>query len=76
MLLYTECRVHRYTYFMEKIPQMNKYLKPFDEILRKNLPTLMESIVSDDERNLYLLPIRGGGLGIPILEECASIQNL
>ena len=40
---------------MEKIPQMNKYLKPFDEILRKNLPTLMESIVSDDEINLYLL---------------------
>ena len=35
------------------------------------LPTLMESIVSDDERDLRLLPIRDGGLGILILQKCA-----
>ena len=38
------------------------------------LPTLMESIVSDDERDLRLLPIRDGGLGILILQKCASIH--
>ena len=34
----------------------------------------MESIVSDDERDLYSLPIRDGGLGKPILQENASIH--
>lgn len=43
------------------------------------LPTLMESIVSDDEINLYLLtslllPIREGGFRISILEGYAQIH--
>ena len=42
--------------------------------MRDFLPTFMESIVFDDERNLYSLPSRDGGLKIPTLEGCASIH--
>ena len=34
----------------------------------------MESVVSDDKIELYSLPIRDGALGIPILQERASIH--
>ena len=54
---------------------MNTYRKPLDEIIAKDiLPTLMESIVSDDERDLCSLPIRGGDLRIPILRKSALIH--
>ena len=35
----------------------------------------MEFILPDDERNLYSLPIRDGGIGIPNLEQCASMTT-
>ena len=58
---------------MRTIPHMNAYLYPLDEIItKKSLQTLIESIASDDERVLYSLQIRDGGLIIPILQEFAS----
>ena len=55
---------------------MNTYiLNPLMKLLpKKLLPSMMESIVSDDERDLYLLLVRDGSLGIQILQECASIH--
>ena len=47
---------------------------PYSVEMRDFLPTFMESIVFDDERNLYSLPTRDGGLKIPTLEGCASIH--
>ena len=47
---------------------------PYSVEMRDFLPTLMESIVFYDERNLYSLPIRDGGSKIPTLEGCASIH--
>lgn len=39
---------------MRTIPYMNTYLKPLDKIISKEFSkTLMESIVSDHERDLY-----------------------
>ena len=55
---------------MRKILYMNTYLTPLDEIVTKTfLPILMESIVSDNESGLYLLPIRETALKVPILQD-------
>ena len=60
---------------MRTIPDMNTYLKvPLLNHYQKILPTLMESIVFDDERNLHSLSIDDGSLGIPILQVFASIH--
>ena len=60
---------------MQTIHHMNTYFKPLDEIITKKfLPALMGSIVSDDERDLYSLPVKDGSLEIPILQECVSVQ--
>ena len=59
--------VHKYTYFMRTIPNMCNYLKPLDEqIITKFIPSLLQSITTERERKLHSLPIRFGGLGIPI----------
>ena len=65
--------VHKYTYFMRTISGMQEYLKPLDNIIsNKFIPTLLQSIVNDEERKLYSLPVKNGGLGIPILSEIAE----
>ena len=68
--------MHKYTYFMRTIPGMNEYMKPLDEIIEsKFLPALINSIISEEDRQLYSLPVRYGGFGIPILSELAEIQH-
>ena len=60
---------------MRAIPYINTYLKQLDEIIpKKLLLALMKSIVSDDKKNLYSLPIRDGGLKNSILVGCAAIH--
>ena len=52
---------------------IDEYLKPLDDVISNNfLSTLLDSIVTDNERSLFQLPVRLGGLGIPILSEVAS----
>ena len=64
--------VHKYTYFMRTIPNMDNYLKPLDEqISTKFIPSLLQSITTEEERKFYSLHIRFGGLGIPIISETA-----
>ena len=54
------------------IQVIDEDLKPLDEIISNNfLPTLLDSIVTYNERSLFQLPVRLGGLGIPILSEIA-----
>ena len=65
--------MHKYTYFLRTIPEIERYLKPLDDLITQSfLPTLLDAIVSDLDRNLYSLPTRKGGLGIPILREIAN----
>ena len=57
---------------MGTIKDIDEYLKPLDDTISNNfLPTLLDSIVTDNERSLFQLPVRLGGLGIPILSEIA-----
>ena len=60
---------------MRTIPGMHEFIKPVDDVIRLELlPALLNSIVSEVDRQLYSLPLRHGGLGIPILSEIAESQ--
>ena len=55
---------------MIMIQDVDEHLKPLDDIIsNKFVPTLLDSIVTDNERSLFQLPVRLGGLGIPIVSE-------
>ena len=57
---------------MRTIQNIDEHLKPLDDVISNNLlPTLLDSIVTDNEQSLFQLPVRLGGLGIPILSEIA-----
>ena len=64
---------HRFSYFLRTLPGMEKYLDPIDKVINeKFLPALFNTPLSSDERELFSLPVRCGGLRIPILTEKAS----
>ena len=67
--------IHKYTYFMRTIPGMREFIKPLDKLInQKFIPNLLDSIVTEQERQLFSLPIKKGGLGIPILSETCDTQ--
>ena len=67
--------LHKYTYFMRTIPGMEEYIETSDNILtQKFIPNLLDSVVTDLDRKLFSLPVKSGGLGIPILSESCNIQ--
>ena len=42
-------------------------MKPVDEIIQNDLlPSIIEESITENERQLYSLPARSGGLGIPV----------
>ena len=59
------------TYFIRTIPNLSAILKPLDdEIDSKFIPAITEGHqCSDEERKLLSLPVRLGGLGLPIFSE-------
>ena len=66
---------HKMTYFMRTIPKMADALRPLDEKLNKEfIPAITEGhVCSHTQRMLLSLPVRLGGMGIPILTElCES----
>ena len=69
------CRrvIHKYTYFMRTMQDIDEHPKPLDDIISNTcLRTLLVSIVTDNEQSLFQLPVRLGGLGMPIVSEVAS----
>ena len=57
---------------MRTTQDIDEHLKPLDDVISDNfLPKLLDSIVTDNERSLFQLPVRLRGLGIPILSEIA-----
>ena len=66
---------HKFTYFLRTIPGMQECIKPLDHLItNKFTPTLLHSIVTDQDRVLYLLPVKHRGLGIPVLSEISKIH--
>ena len=49
---------------------MNDLMKSVDEIMQNVLlPEIIDETISEKERRLYSLPVRSGGLGIPLFRE-------
>ena len=65
----------RFTYFMRTIPEMEAYITPLDDIINgKLLPSILGISSSALDREVYSLPIRNGGLGMPILAQRAKSE--
>ena len=62
---------HKLTYHIRTIPSVSQLLVPLDDIItNKLIPALTDGhICSDSERVLLGLPIRMGGLGVPIFSK-------
>ena len=57
---------------MRTMQDIDEHLKPLDDVISNNfLPTLLDSIVTENERSLFQLPVQLGRFGIPILSEIA-----
>ena len=65
---------HKFTYCMRTIPNIGDLLKPIDEIiLTKFIPAITGGIVINDlERKLISLPVKYGGLGLPVYSELSD----
>ena len=72
---FCHCEIHKYTYFMRTIPGMEHYLKPLDDVFsNKFMPILFESIITEQDRMLYSLTVKCGGMGLTILTEIANMH--
>ena len=70
---YTHSEMHKFHYFLRTIPNMEGFLAPLDLVIDDEfLPALLGETISDTDRELFKLPIRDGGLGIPILIQKAK----
>ena len=64
---------HKYTYFLRTINGMEEFIAPLDNLISdKFIPTLINSSINATDRELFSLPIRLGGLNIPIFSEKAA----
>ena len=60
---------HKCMYYLRTIPDISDLLHPVEEVIAKNfLPTLLDQGISDLDREIFALPTRLGGLGIPCLQ--------
>ena len=67
---------HRMTYFIRTIPNISEKLKPLDEkITNEFIPAISEGHqCTQAERSLLSLPVRMGGMAIPILSEMCDTE--
>ena len=66
--------VNKFTYYLRVMPEIEEFLKPLDEVINKHfIPSITENHhCSAEERLLLSLPVRMGGLAIPILSSLAK----
>ena len=65
---------HKVTYFMRTIPDLEEVLVPLDKFIDEQfIPAITDGhVLSKDDRSLLSLPVRLGGLGIPIFSKSCS----
>ena len=62
---------HKFTYFMRTM-ELGNFMEPLDELISYEfIPSLFGGQISPSERKLISLPVKYGGMGIPILTELA-----
>ena len=69
---------NKFSYFLRATPEMNDLMKTLDEIVQYFLlPATIGETISGKERELYSLPVRSGGLGIPLFSDmtCNELVN-
>ena len=74
--VFTHSLVSSWNYIMRTIPSIDSLLQPLEDAIRHVfLPALIgRQSFSDEERELFALPARLGGLGIAIPTKCAQRQ--
>jgi hypothetical protein len=67
---------HKLTYYIRTIPNIKQHLVKLDEVVdNKFIPAITEGhICSTDERLLLSLPVKKGGLAIPIFSNIADFE--
>ena len=75
--VFTHSLVSSWNYIMRTIPNIDSLLQPLEDAIRHVfLPALIgRQSFSDEERELFALPARLGGLGITIPTKCARRQS-
>ena len=64
---------HKYTYFLRTINGIDNLLEPLDDIISNDfIPGLFGTNISSNERELFSIPIKDGGLGLRIWKEQAN----
>ena len=63
--VYIHGEQHNFTYLLRTIKGMNELIKPLDDIIMNTfLRAIFGETLSPQEKGLFALPIREGGLGI------------
>ena len=58
------------SYFLRRITVMSELKKPVDEIIQNDLlPLIIGESTTENERQLFSLPARSGGLGISVFSK-------
>ena len=67
---------HKMTYFIRTIPNISQNLERLDEkVIRDFIPAITEGHqCTPSERSLLSLPVRMGGMGIPIFSEISDLE--
>ena len=66
---------HKFTYYVRTIPNIAHLLKPIEDIITSDLlPHILGFDVSLLDREIFALPTRLGGLGIPIMTTEADFE--
>ena len=67
---------HKLTYMMRTIPNIGQHLSKIDNIVSNEfIPALMGGkIVNDSERKLLSMPVKYGGLALPIFAQISDLE--
>ena len=66
---------HKFSYFLRTIPEMENFMIDVDSKIENTLlPAILDEKISPTERELYSLPTRLGGLGIPFYAQKAKVD--
>jgi hypothetical protein len=70
---YTKGISHRWTYLQRTIPDIKELFQPLEDCIRSVfIPALIGRNISDLERQIFSLPVKYGGLGIPNPVQCCE----
>ena len=67
---------HKITYHLRVMPNISEFLQPLDKVIDDTfIPAITEGhYCSKDERLLLSLPVKLGGLGIPIFSQLSKTE--